>query len=112
MQYDTEGKGLEKVFKWYIVKLLKHLETTKGGLNSREAYEYLLKGDSSISRASVINGLNRLVDEGLLLYEEKTGKGGHHRVYFLEKNEQELKDWITEKIINDLRLFNPESKLL
>ena len=35
------------------------------------------------SRASVINFLNLLVEFGYVDFEEKTGKGGYHRIYTL-----------------------------
>jgi len=41
----------------------------------------------TISRASIINFLNAMVDEGVLDYDERTGKGGYHRVYRPKLNE-------------------------
>ena len=39
-----------------------------------------------MSRASVIFFLNDMVDDGILRYVSKTGKGGHHRVYYPHQN--------------------------
>ncbi len=51
-------------------------------MNSGQAYRYLLDKPEKRSRASVILFLNDMVDEGILEYEEKTGKGRYHRVYY------------------------------
>ena len=51
------------------------------------------------SRASVINSLNMMVDEGLLTYREETGKGGYHKVYSpVHKNEGEFRYWLAGQI--------------
>ena len=53
------------------------------------------------SRASVIFSLNDMVDDGILEYEEETGKGGYHRVYYPKRNREEfakhVKKTITDK---------------
>lgn len=51
--------------------------------NSRSAYEYVNEkiAPDTVSRASVINFLNKCVDEGYLGYDEASGKGGFHRIY-------------------------------
>lgn len=36
---------------------------------------------TTVSRASIINGLNGLVEHGAVKYGEVTGKGGHRRIY-------------------------------
>ena len=49
------------------------------GLTSGKAYMFLQEtGDSELmkSRASVIFSLNDMVDDGILEYEEESGKGG------------------------------------
>jgi hypothetical protein len=39
------------------------------------------EGTGSISRASIINFLNAMCDEGILTYGDETGRGGYHRIY-------------------------------
>ena len=53
--------------------------------------------------ASVIFFLNDLVDDGILDYEEKTGKGGYHRVYYPNMNREEFADHITDLITKKLK---------
>ena len=87
------------------------------GVNSREVWGQVNSaledkdiGKQTISRASIINFLNRMVDEGILSYREKTGKGGHHRVYYPkigiedEKNfKKEMAQRILAKIAAELK---------
>jgi hypothetical protein len=62
----------------------------------------------SISRASIINYLNAMVDEELLTYIETTGKGGHHRVYYMKYGETEFKQHIAGLIISKLLKEYPQ----
>jgi len=56
----------------------------------------------SISRASIINSLNDLVDNGILDYEERTGKGGHHRIYSHRYSETEFREHLAAVFIEKL----------
>lgn len=85
LKFDLSRKGLRCVLKPYQIHVMKHFWKTRKPMKSREVHEHLqtLGGDAAMSRASVINFLNDMVDEGFLDYVEETGKGGHHRVYGL-----------------------------
>ncbi len=106
MKFDTKQEGLRTLFKPYQVLLLEHLWDLNGqsrvGLNSSQAHKYLMDKPEKKSRASVIFFLNDMVDEGILDYEEKTGKGGYHRVYYPNMNRKEfakhVSDLINEKL--------------
>ena len=85
LTFDPAGEGLAKVLRDYQIEALK-LVWKKGddGAISREVYHHVnevLKSIRTISRASIINFLNAMVDEGVLNYKEESGKGGYHRVY-------------------------------
>ena len=81
------------IFKEYqqivLTELFKGTESTvfeDGKCVSAKAWEYCCQELSrrehgTISRASIINFLNDMVDEGLLGFLEGMGKGGHHRIY-------------------------------
>lgn len=77
LTFDLDETGINTVFKPYQVETMKLLYE-KGKLTSGEAYSILRH---MISRASIINFLNYMVDEGYLIFTEATGKGGVHRVY-------------------------------
>jgi len=110
LQLDTGKEGLEMFFKDYQVEALRYLWTVQPeGANSRAVWENVnqrLQG--SISRASVINFLNAMVDEGLITYTETTGKGGHHRVYAMQYGEAEFKQHIAGLVIGKLLREYPQ----
>ena len=64
--------------------------------------------EDSISRASIINSLNAMVDNGVLDYVERTGKGGHHRIYSHKYNETQLKEYLVSQVIGKLLEEFPE----
>lgn len=102
LSIDLSKDGLSLCFKDYQELLLRGLWETNTGQSSRDAWikvnEELKKKGSreSISRASVINFLNAMVDEKLLSYTEITGKGGHRRIYTAAMTEQEFWKYVTE----------------
>ena len=106
MKFDTSGEGLNTLFKPYQSALLEHIWELNGdgrvGINSGQAYRYLQTLPDRKSRASVIFSMNDMVDDGILEYEEKSGKGGYHRVYYPKMNREEfakhVKKTITEKL--------------
>jgi len=110
LQLDTGKENLEMFFKDYQVEALRYLWTVQPeGANSRAVWEnvnHRLHG--SISRASVINYLNAMVDEDLITYTEVTGKGGHHRVYTMKYDEAEFKQQIAGLIITKLLREYPQ----
>ena len=104
LQLDTSKEGLEMFFKDWQVEALRYLWTIHPeGANSRKVWTNVnqrLQG--SISRASIINHLNAMVDESLLDYTDTTGKGGHHRVYTMKHGEAEFKQQIAARVIGKL----------
>lgn len=61
-----------------------------------------LAGTSTISRASIINFLNAMVDIGVLSYHEITGKGGHRRIYAPMYDEEGTKAYLANMIIQKM----------
>ena len=85
MKFDTEKEGLLTVFKPYQAFLMKHIwevnKETRTGTTSGQAFEHLQKTgneDLMMSRASAIIFLNDMAEEGVIEYEEESGKGGYH----------------------------------
>lgn len=81
--FNPANDGLSKVFRGYQQEALKSVwKNSEKGLISREVHKYVNdKLDGSISRASIIIFLNAMVDEGVLNYTERTGKGGYQSLY-------------------------------
>ena len=103
--FNPDSDGLSKVFRDYQEEALR-LVWKKGeeGAISREVWVHVnenLNG-KTISRASIINFLNSLVDEGVLDFDERTGKGGYHRVYKPKLGETEFKKFLAEMVISSL----------
>ena len=110
LQLDTGKENLEMFFKDGQVEALRYLWSIQpDGANSRTVWTNVndsLQG--SISRASIINYLNAMVDEGLLTYTDTTGKGGHHRIYHMKYGEAEFKQHIAGLVISKLLKEYPQ----
>ena len=105
LKFNPSGDGLSKVFLDYQEEAMR-LVWKKGeeGMVSREVWSHVnnnLEG-KTISRASIINFLNRMVDEGVLDFDERTGKGGYHRVYRSKLSEEEFKKLLAKTVISSL----------
>jgi predicted transcriptional regulator len=103
--FNPEKDGLYKIFRDYQVEAMRVVwERGDDGAISREVWSDVneKQGSRKISRASIINFLNAMVDEGILDYEEETGKGGYHRVYKPKLNEKEFKGYLADKMISSL----------
>ena len=111
LSLDSGKQGLAMFFKDWQVESLRYLWSIQPeGANSRSVWLNVNESlEGSISRASIINYLNDMVDEELLTYTETTGKGGHHRVYRITFNEQEFKAHIAGRIISKLLREYPET---
>ncbi len=109
--FNPENVGLSKIFKDYQEEAVKFIwEIGEQGAISREVWAKVnerLVG-KTISRASIINFLNAMVDEGVLDYHEETGKGGYHRVYRPKLNESSFKRHLAQVMISSLIKDYPE----
>jgi predicted transcriptional regulator len=110
LKFNPSRDGLSKVFRDYQEEALR-LVWEKGdeGVISREVWTHVnenLNG-KTISRASIINYLNAMVDEGILSYDERTGTGGYHRVYRPKLVETEFKRFLAETVISSLMMDFP-----
>ena len=108
--FNPEKNGLAKVLRNYQLEALKSVwKNSEKGLTSREVYDYVNGNISgSISRASIINFLKAMADEGVLDFTERTGKGGYHRVYTPRLNESEFKTYVAQTMIASLMKDFPE----
>ena len=109
---DTSSEGLEMVLKDYQEAALRYLwRLDGGGASSRDVWVQVnddLMGKRTISRASIINFLNSMVDEGVLNYTETTGKGGHRRIYSAKYDEAGFKEYIAKEVLGNLLRDFPE----
>ncbi len=109
---DTSSEGLAMVLKDYQEVALQYLWRLDGdGASSRDVWMQVnedLQGKRTISRASIINFLNSMVDESVLNYTETTGKGGHRRIYSAKYNEAEFKEYVAKVVLKNLLRDFPE----
>ena len=109
MKLDTGKEGLAAVYREYELTVLEYLFSVDEGAGSGRVWKWVNEesdwamAGNTISRASVIFFLNRLVDEGLLDWRDTTGKGGHHRLYEMKVNRQEFAKAVIDKFVRKLR---------
>jgi hypothetical protein len=100
---DPSKSGLEKVLRDYQIEAMKLIWAHNGdGMTSREVYDATnvkLGGGKSVSRASIINFLNAMCDEGILDFEEETCKGGMRRKYKKGLDEKGFKKFIASEVL-------------
>ena len=112
MKLDTQKPGLYALMRPYKAALLKRLyeltsTSSHEGRGSGFLWEWLNRnaekiGIKKMSRASVINGLNDMVDRGFLKFKEVTGKGGYRRIYSVAMNPLEFERFVRKTISEKL----------
>jgi len=111
-KFDPSKQELRKTLKEYEEVGLRHVWSLgEGGVGSGKTWEAVnerLGPDKSISRASVIFFLNRMVDQGVLDYRSATGKGGYHRVYYPVMDERGYKKYLLKTVVKSLLRDFPE----
>ncbi len=111
-KFDHEKEGLSKTLKEYEKVALRYVwslgeEGGSSGKTWANTNERLGPGNT-ISRASVIFFLNRMVDQRVLDYRTRTGKGGHHRVYYPLLDEKAYKKHLLKTIVESLMRDFPD----
>ena len=114
-KFDPSKHGLSKTLKEYEEIGLRYIwargEEGAGSGKTWEAVKKTLGPDKSISRASVIFFLNRMVDQGVIGYRTITGKGGHHRVYYPIMDESGYKKHLLKTVVESLMRDFPEETI-
>ena len=81
MKFDLDKEGLETVLLPWQVELMRWIWSVNGEVDSRKAHAHLQESETPMSRATAINFLNMMAEEGFLAYRETTTKGGRKRLY-------------------------------
>ncbi len=112
---DPNKSGFEKVLRDYQIEALRTVwENSEEGATSREVYLQVnkaMEGNKTVSRASIINFLNSMCDDGVLAYEEETCKGGMRRKYFPGLDEKGYKKYIARSVFDSLLKDFPEQTI-
>ncbi len=114
-KFSPSKQGLRKTLKEYEEIALRYVWSVgEKGVGSGKTWKVTkerLGTGKTISRASVIFFLNRMVDQGVLDYRSATGKGGHHRVYFTTMDERGYKKYLLKTIVESMmRDFPTETR--
>ena len=114
-KFNPAEKGLRKTLREYEEIALRYIwEVGDEGAGSGKTWIHVneeLGEGKSISRASVIFYLNRMVDEGVLGFRDATGKGGHHRIYITKLDESGYKKYIVRTLLESvMKDFPKETK--
>ncbi|HUS77922.1 MAG TPA: hypothetical protein VM050_04600 [Patescibacteria group bacterium] len=111
-KFDPEKRGLRKTLREYEEIAIRYIWSLGDeGAGSGKVWTYVgenLKGGKTISRASIIFFLNRMVDEGVLGFRDATGKGGHHRIYIPAMDEKAYKKYIVKTLYDSVARDFPE----
>ena len=111
VSYDASKSGLGTILRDYQESALRYLWRLGGqGAGSRDVWVQVNQelGGRTISRASVINFLDSMTDEGILTFTETTGKGGYRRIYMFKYDEAGFKEHIARVVIRNLLRDFPE----
>jgi predicted transcriptional regulator len=112
LKIDPSKTGLRKTLREYEELALRFIwengeEGTTSAPTWRTVNERLEEG-KTISRASIIFFLNRMVDQGVLSWRDATGKGGHHRIYVTNLDEVEYRKYILRTVVKSMMTDFPE----
>jgi len=115
MKINPGKEGLGKTLREYQELALRCVwETGEEGAITKQVYDYVnekLSPGKTISRASVIFFLKDLADEGVLRFEEITGKGGHRRIYYPAMDERGFKVYLAKTVFESLMKDFPEEAI-
>jgi len=104
--FYTGREGLRKVLREYEEEALRYFWGLEGGgAGSREVWTHVneaLRGIRTVSRASIISFLNHMSEQGVLEYEEVTGKGGRRRIYTAKLDEGGFRKAVVRAVLDSL----------
>ena len=110
LKLDTGGEGMNAIFRDWQLSALSYLINHEEG-TSAEVLAHIEWHTLRISRASVIQFLNKLVDEGLVTFREETAKGGYRRVYALGvRNWEDFNNTILDRFLFKLWEIFPDNE--
>ena len=95
---DLQKEGPRMFFRDYQIAILELLWKNPS-MNSGSVWQQV----EGISRAGVIKFLNDMVDEGLVNYVSKSGKGGYHKIYSSKFDENGTKEYLKELVREKLK---------
>lgn len=110
MMFDPSRPGLRKALKDYEELALRAVWESKGRMNTRAVWMEVNKmlSPESISRASIINFLQSMEEQGVLESEVESCKGGHRKLYTPKMDEGDFRMHLAKVMISSLLADFPE----
>ena len=104
--------GLRKVLREHEELALRYFwEERNEPTGTRIVWEYVegrLPKGSSVSRATIVNFLKWMAEDGVLGYEVTTGKGGHYNLYYANLDEKDFMKHVIRVLFESLMRDFPE----
>lgn len=106
-QVDLSQQGLRMVLKdWEAAAFIYVQENKhKKAVGSQQVHAALVADGFDISRASVINFLERMVGAEVFARSEVTGKGGHRALYVAMMEPENLLDHVGREVAKRVRVY-------
>lgn len=113
MKVDLSEKDLEMIFKDYEILALETLWKEPDHMFSslevtESVKEKLAEKGETISRASIINFLQDIAEQGILERDTTTGKGGHRGIYQTNYDREGLRKFIIKTVLDKLKKDFPK----
>lgn len=113
IKLDTKKEGMETHMRPYEATALNVVWDAEKPIGSGKVWKNLAergicatgKAQGSgrpVSRAAVIFFLNRMVDDGVFDFDDATGKGGHHRLYYPAVSREEYPEHVVNSVLKGL----------
>ena len=109
---DTGKETILAIMKPYQHAIISMMLESKTDGTTGQLHAALEDEGFIISRASVINYCKLLAENNIISYEEKTGKGGYHRVYTKLMNWESILEMIHMKVLEKMTSVFPGSNYL
>lgn len=109
---DTAKDTILAIMKPYQHGLISMILESKKELTTNELHIALEAENYIISRASVINYCKLLAANDVISFEERTGKGGYHRVYSKLMTWEQILEFIHMQVLEKMTGSFPDSKYL
>ena len=110
LKLDTDGEGMNAIFRDWQLSALSYLINYEEG-TSAEVLAHIEWHKLRISRASVIQFLNKIVEEGLAIVREETSKGGYRGVYSLKaRSWEDFNNTIIDRFLFKLWEIFPDNE--
>ena len=109
---DTTQDEMLAIMKPYQYGIISLIINKKTGLLTSDIHAALAYEGHIISRASVINFCKTLAANGIVSFDERTGKGGYHRVYAKRLSWEQIIASIHATVLTRLKQAFPDSEYL